>query len=99
MISRIADVLIDAVDIAAVLREGKQRLGERWGAARHLFDPAGVWNGHAAQAGLSRLEFLEEVRAVLSKQFGVERVDRLDARDEPRPFGADVRGAHRNRTR
>src|SRR5215470_18019922 len=97
MISRIADVLIDAADIAAILRERKQSLGERRRAGLHLAYPAGIRNGHAVQAGLARLELIKELLAVLSEQLGIEGVDRLDIRQKPRPFVADVSGADRNR--
>src|SRR5262245_65792802 len=97
MLRRMADVLLDSADIAAILRERKQRLGERWRARLHLADPAGIRNRHAVQADLARFELIKETRAVLSEQLGIERVERLDIRQKPRPFVADVSGADRTR--
>ena len=53
-------VLVEALQVAAVLREGPQRLGHRRRTAGHLIDPTRIWQRHAVQAGHVGGEFVVE---------------------------------------
>ena len=64
VIGRVAGVLIDALQLTAVLRIGQQSLRERRRAGRHLLNPALIGYRHAVQARIAGLKFVVELLAV-----------------------------------